>query len=75
MSNRADSSLCQDLTVQDLRDFKVEQIMQVQAKMPTFFVYYCTSQGDVLGKLMFTDREMIFEPLNENLKGFYNYKG
>ena len=48
--------------------------MQVQAKMPTFFVYYCTSQGDVLGKLFFTDREMIFEPLNENLKGFYCYK-
>jgi hypothetical protein len=23
---------------------------------------------------MFTDREIIFEPLNENLKGFYNYK-
>jgi hypothetical protein len=23
---------------------------------------------------MFTDREIIFEPLNENLKGFYTYK-
>ena len=47
--------------------------MQTDPKMPIFFVYYCTTQGDVLGKLMFTNREMIFEPLNENLKGFYNY--
>lgn len=40
---------------------------------PTFFVYYATVGGDILGKLMFTDREMIFEPLNPGLKGFYNY--
>lgn len=47
--------------------------MMRDPKNPIFFVYYSTIGGDILGKLMFTDREMIFEPLNSGLKGFYNY--
>lgn len=74
VSNSANHLHCQDLTVLDLKVFNVEKLMQTDPKMPTFFVYYCTTSGDILGKLMFTNREVIFEPLNENLKGFYNYK-
>lgn len=62
-----------DLTVLDLRNFKIENLMMSDPRNPIFFVYYSTVGGDILGKLMFTDREMIFEPLNSGLKGFYNY--
>ena len=71
----AADDLCSDLTVLDLRNFQIERLMRTDKNMPTFFVYYCTTGGDILGKLMFTEYEMIFEPLNPNLKGFYNYTG
>lgn len=71
--NRAVQNFVRDLTVLDLRNFRIENLMMNDLRMPTFFVYYSTVGGDILGKLMFTDREMIFEPLNSGLKGFYNY--
>lgn len=38
----------------------------------TFYVFYLTIKGSVLGKLMITDYELIFEPLNDKFKGFVN---
>jgi hypothetical protein len=64
---------CADLTIADLRKFGIEDILAKHPTCPTFFVYYCTQAGDILGKLMLTEKEMIFEPLNDKLKGFYNY--
>lgn len=64
---------CQDLTIEDLRKFGIEDTLANHPKLPIVYLYYCTSGGDILGKLMFTDNEMIFEPLNHSLKGFYNY--
>jgi len=40
--------------------------------LPTFFVYYCGVDGDILGKLMLTDQELIFEPLAEANKGLFH---
>jgi hypothetical protein len=58
--------------VQDVREFNIDDIM-AQADTPIFYCYYKTTAGDVLGKLLFTDQEMIFEPLNDYFKGFFNY--
>lgn len=63
-----------DLAVRDLESFKVEDIMQNDKEMPIFYCYYCTSGGDILGQLMFTKNEIIFDPLNSNLKGYYDYE-
>lgn len=38
----------------------------------TYYVHYSTVKGDALGKLILFDQEIIFEPLNKNLKGFIN---
>lgn len=38
----------------------------------TFYVHYSTVKGDALGKLIVTEEEIMFEPLNRNLKGFIN---
>lgn len=38
----------------------------------TFYVHYSTVKGDALGKLIITEEEIMFEPLNRNLKGFIN---
>ena len=40
----------------------------------TFYVHYSTVKGDALGKLILTDYEIIFEPLNKFLKGFIHAK-
>jgi hypothetical protein len=61
------------LTIEDLRKFGIEDNLANHPKLPIVYVYYCTSGGDILGKLMLTDNEMIFEPLNHSLKGFYSY--
>lgn len=37
-------------------------------------MHYSTVKGDALGKLILTDYELIFEPLNKLLKGFINQK-
>jgi hypothetical protein len=69
----ARSPNCIDLTVEDLRKFGIEETLAYHPKLPIIYLYYCTSGGDILGKLMFTENELIFEPLNHSLKGFYNY--
>lgn len=69
----AKSKNCRELTVSDLRKFGIEDILASNPTTPTFYVFYCTQAGDILGKLMVTEKEIIFEPLNDNLKGFYNY--
>lgn len=51
----------------------MERLLRTDPKLPTYFAYYCTTEGDILGKLMFTDYEVLFEPLNERLKGYFNY--
>ncbi len=38
----------------------------------SFYIHYSTVKGDALGKLILTDHEIIFEPLNKKLKGFIN---
>ena len=35
-----------------------------------YYVHYSTVKGDALGKLILTDHEIIFDPLNSKLKGF-----
>ena len=35
-----------------------------------YYVHYSTVKGDALGKLILTDYEIIFDPLNDKLKGF-----
>jgi hypothetical protein len=62
-----------DLTVQDLKTFEIQKMMENDPNNPTFFVYYCTTGGDVLGKLIFTSNEVIFDPLNAKLKGVISY--
>ena len=66
-------NLVKDLTVIDLKNLRIENLLRKDPKLPTFFAYYCTTEGDILGKLMFTEYEVLFEPLNQNLKGYYNY--
>lgn len=38
----------------------------------SYYVHYSTVKGDALGKLIITECEVIFEPLNKSLKGFIN---
>jgi len=57
----------------DLKNFAIEEMMMRYGKPPVFFVYYCTNNGDILGKLLLTEYEMIFEPLNDSLKGYFSY--
>jgi hypothetical protein len=38
-------------------------------------VNYVTSLGEIFGRLFVTEKEIIFDPLNSNLKGFVDYKG
>lgn len=64
---------CGELTIEYLKKFGIEDILANHPITPAFYVYYCTQGGDILGKLMLTDNEMIFEPLNHKLKGFHNY--
>ena len=58
----------------DLNEFKIEQRLMTDPSTPVFYLYYSTVNGDILGKLMFTDYEIIFEPLNQKFKGVYSYE-
>lgn len=40
---------------------------------PTYFVYYCSAEADIFGRLMFFEYEMVFEPLEPRFRGFFNY--
>jgi hypothetical protein len=61
------------LCAKDLDTFHIESRCMDMENYPVFWVYYCTAEADVLGKLVMANTEMIFEPLNDNFKGFYNY--
>lgn len=41
---------------------------------PKFYLYYSTVHGDILGQLVLSDYEIIFDPLNEQFKGIYSYE-
>ncbi len=43
-------------------------------KTPKFYLYYATVHGDVLGNVIMTDQELIFDPLNEQFKGLLSYQ-
>lgn len=60
-----------ELTVGDLLSFDFEKIAE-NSEPPIFYVHYATVRGDALGKLILTDFEILFEPLNSKLKGFIN---
>ena len=53
----------------DLLKHDFEKIMESHEPF-TFYLHYSTVKGDALGKLILTDCELIFEPLNTKLKGF-----
>lgn len=58
-----------NLTVGDLMHIDFENILE--RDQPTkYYVHYSTVKGDALGKLILTDYEIIFDPLNSKLKGF-----
>ena len=49
--------------------------MQELKEYPAYWVYYCTMGSEVLGKITLTPTELVFEPLNDNFKGFISYEG
>ena len=57
------------IVIGDLMDIDFERIAQMNQPY-TFLIQYCTVKGVALGKLTLTEYEIIFEPLNPNLKGF-----
>lgn len=57
----------------DLTAFNIEYNMTLLDKQPTFWVYYCTRYADVLGRLILSETDLIFEPMNDNFKGWCNY--
>ena len=58
-------------TTSDFKEIPFEEIMATHEPF-TFYVFYLTVKGSALGKLIITDYELIFEPLNEKFKGFVN---
>ena len=56
------------ITVGDLSLFDFDEALEL-SDTPTFLVQYHTLRKIVLGRLIITDYEVIFEPLNLNLKG------
>lgn len=67
----SENLLVREPTSSDFKDIDFEDIMAMHEPF-TFYVFYLTIKGSVLGKLMITDFEVIFEPLNEKFKGFVN---
>lgn len=63
------------LVIKDITHFNIELKMMRLNSYPIFWIYYCTAGADVLGKLVLTPTEMVFEPLNSNLRGYVDYKG
>lgn len=61
----------QELTIGDLLNQDFERTAE-NCDPPIFYVHYATVRGDALGKLILTDSELLFDPLNPKLKGFIN---
>lgn len=49
-----DKSRLLDLLVYDIKEFRIEKVL-LRIDQPTYFCYYCTIGGDILGKLSFCD--------------------
>ena len=62
-----------DLSVKDIKDFKMEKIMP-KLDEPTYFCYYCTINGDILGKMTFCQNSLVFNPLNHSLNDYFSYE-
>lgn len=62
------------LVIKDLKTFNIELKMMRLNSYPIFWMYYCTSSADVLGKVTLTPTELVFEPLNPSLHGFVDYR-
>ena len=56
------------ITIGDMLQFDFENAMSLMEPV-TFLVQYHTLRKIVLGKLIVTSYEILFEPLNQNLKG------
>lgn len=63
------------LQLKDLSEYSLEDRMMLLPNFPVFLLYYCTSTADVLGRLVVSQTEIIFEPLNHAFRGFYDYQG
>lgn len=63
------------LIMKDVETYNIELKMMRLSSYPIFWVYYCTADADVLGKLVLTPTELVFEPLNPNFRGYYDYRG
>lgn len=54
------------LTIGDIMNIDFEKILE-NHKPYTFYLHYSTVKGDALGKMILTEEEIIFEPLNKQL--------
>lgn len=63
-----------DLTFEDVIEHDLESRIMRDPKSPTFYLYYGTVHSDILGKVLLTDMEIIFDPLNERFKGIFGYE-
>lgn len=63
-----------ELTVADVKKFNIEGRLATDPKTPKYHLYYATVHGDVLGQVILTDREILFDPLNEQFKGLFSYE-
>lgn len=63
------------LQLKDVTEFSLEDRMMIVPNNPMFLVYYCTSAADTLGRLVISQTELIFEPLNHSYRGFHDYRG
>lgn len=61
--------------MKDVETFNIELKMMRLSNYPIFWLYYCTAEADILGKLVLTPTEIVFEPLNPNFRGYYDYRG
>lgn len=67
----SENLLVREPTSSDFKEIPFEKIMATHEPF-TFYVFYLTIKGSALGKLIITDYELIFEPLNDKFKGFVN---
>lgn len=70
-----EASSVRPLQLKDLSEHSLEDRMMMLPNFPMFLLYYCTSAADVLGRLVVSQTELIFEPLNHAFRGFYDYQG
>lgn len=64
----------EEISVADARAMCLEDKMRRDPVDPVFYIYLSTGYGEVLGKLMLTDMEIMFDPLSDQFKGHFNYE-